>query len=192
MRNQRGSRWSVWSEDSILSIGSKGSILSIGSVGSVLSVGSAGSILSVGAVGSAASAFSALSAGQHGLDALGAVPLVRHGMEVQPRGTAPRLRSEKAASRNHGRRARCAAEDASRSARRKASAMTPWPTTLACSFGPREAGAKSPPGITAGGPAKAAGDVRLDGGPDPGRDLRPGRRREGLHADHIAGPGGAE
>ena len=28
------SRWSLWSEDSFLSIGSKGSILSIGSVGS--------------------------------------------------------------------------------------------------------------------------------------------------------------
>ena len=44
-----GSKWSLWSEDSILSIASKGSVLSIGSVGSVLSIGS---------IASAASAFS--------------------------------------------------------------------------------------------------------------------------------------
>lgn len=50
-RSVPGSRWSLWSEDSLLSIGSKGSVLSVGSVGSVLSiasVGSAGSVLSVG------------------------------------------------------------------------------------------------------------------------------------------------
>ena len=32
------SRWSLWSQDSFLSIGSKGSFLSIGSIGSALSV----------------------------------------------------------------------------------------------------------------------------------------------------------
>src|SRR5438067_360280 len=37
------SRWSLWSEDSLLSIGSRGSLLSIGSVGSVLSIGPIGS-----------------------------------------------------------------------------------------------------------------------------------------------------
>jgi hypothetical protein len=36
------SKWSLCSEDSLLSIGSRGSVLSIGSIGSVLSVGSVG------------------------------------------------------------------------------------------------------------------------------------------------------
>jgi hypothetical protein len=40
-----GSRWSLWSEDSVLSIGSKGSFLSIGSIGSACSIGSVGSFL---------------------------------------------------------------------------------------------------------------------------------------------------
>jgi hypothetical protein len=48
MTDDRGSKWSILSENSILSIGSKGSILSIGSAGSILSVGSAGSFLSLG------------------------------------------------------------------------------------------------------------------------------------------------
>ena len=39
--------WSLWSEDSILSIGSKGSVLSIGSIGSVASMGSLGSAMSL-------------------------------------------------------------------------------------------------------------------------------------------------
>ena len=46
-----GSRWSLWSRDSVLSIGSRNSVLSVGSIGSVLSVGSigfVGSILSIG------------------------------------------------------------------------------------------------------------------------------------------------
>lgn len=48
------SRWSVWSEESILCIGSKGwSLLSIGSVGSVLSISSVGSVASIGSVASA-------------------------------------------------------------------------------------------------------------------------------------------
>jgi hypothetical protein len=55
------SRWSLWSEDSLLSIGSKGSILSIGSAGSILSVGSAGSFLSIFSIGSFSSIGSALS-----------------------------------------------------------------------------------------------------------------------------------
>ena len=38
-----GSRWSLWSWDSVLSIGSRNSILSIGSIGSVLSIGDVGS-----------------------------------------------------------------------------------------------------------------------------------------------------
>jgi hypothetical protein len=46
------SRWSLWSEGSILCIGSKGSLLSIGADGSVLSIGSVGSVLSIGANGS--------------------------------------------------------------------------------------------------------------------------------------------
>ena len=55
------SRWSLWSEDSVLSVGSKGSVLSICSVGSVLSIGSVGSIASVLSIGSAASLGSAMS-----------------------------------------------------------------------------------------------------------------------------------
>ena len=66
MTDDRGSKWSVGSQNSILSIGSKGSILSVGSVGSILSVGSAGSLLSVGSLGSAASVGSILSAGSLG------------------------------------------------------------------------------------------------------------------------------
>src|SRR5262245_61605816 len=56
------SRWSLWSEDSVLSIGSRGSVLSIGSVGSALSVGSVGSFASLLSVGSAFSVASLLSA----------------------------------------------------------------------------------------------------------------------------------
>jgi hypothetical protein len=58
----RPSRWSAWSEDSLLSIGCKSSVLSIGSVGSCLSIGSVGSCLSIASVGSFASAGAALSA----------------------------------------------------------------------------------------------------------------------------------
>ncbi|WP_078954973.1 hypothetical protein [Streptomyces griseus] len=50
-----GSRRSLCSRDSFLSIGSVGSFLSIGSVGSFLSIGSVGSALSIGSVGSALS-----------------------------------------------------------------------------------------------------------------------------------------
>jgi hypothetical protein len=57
-----GSKWSLWSTDSVLSIGSRGSMLSIGSIGSVLSVGSIGSALSALSVGSSASLGSLLSA----------------------------------------------------------------------------------------------------------------------------------
>jgi hypothetical protein len=56
------SRWSLWSEDSLLSIASKGSVLSIGSIGSFLSVGSIGSFASWLSVGSFASGGSAMSA----------------------------------------------------------------------------------------------------------------------------------
>lgn len=58
------SRWSLCSEDSLLSIASKASVLSVGSIGSCLSVGSIGSfgsLLSVGAFFSGGSALSALS-----------------------------------------------------------------------------------------------------------------------------------
>jgi hypothetical protein len=47
-----GSRWSLWSQNSVLSIGSRNSVLSIGSIGSVLSIGSVGSAGSLGSVGS--------------------------------------------------------------------------------------------------------------------------------------------
>jgi hypothetical protein len=56
------SRWSLWSQDSFLSIGSRGSVLSIGSVGSALSVGSVGSFASLFSAGSAFSVLSLLSA----------------------------------------------------------------------------------------------------------------------------------
>jgi hypothetical protein len=56
------SRWSLWSEDSLLSIASKGSVLSIGSIGSFLSVGSIGSVASWLSIGSFASGGSAMSA----------------------------------------------------------------------------------------------------------------------------------
>ena len=59
-----GSRWSLWSRDSVLSIGSRGSVLSVGSIGSVLSVGSvgsAGSIFSIGSFLSVGCLMSALS-----------------------------------------------------------------------------------------------------------------------------------
>lgn len=55
------SRWSLWSEESILSIASRGSILSVGCVGSIASVASAGSICSVLAVASAGSMASIMS-----------------------------------------------------------------------------------------------------------------------------------
>ena len=54
-------RWSVWSDDSLLSIGSKGSLLSIGSVGSLLSIGSVGSALSALSIGSVFSIGSIMS-----------------------------------------------------------------------------------------------------------------------------------
>jgi len=57
-----GSLWSLWSRDSILSVGSDNSILSIGSVGSILSIGSIGSAASALSIGSAASSLSVLSA----------------------------------------------------------------------------------------------------------------------------------
>lgn len=63
---QGSSKWSLWSERSLLSIASSGSVLSIGSVGSVLSVGSIGSALSVFSVGSALSMSSALSSRSRG------------------------------------------------------------------------------------------------------------------------------
>jgi hypothetical protein len=56
-----GSKYSLWSKRSLLSIGSRNSVLSIGSVGSRLSIGSAGSFLSIGCAGSAFSVFSAAS-----------------------------------------------------------------------------------------------------------------------------------
>ncbi len=61
-RNRPRLRWSLWSEDSFLSIGCKGSILSIGSVGSACSIGSIGSFLSAFSIGSALSLGSVLSA----------------------------------------------------------------------------------------------------------------------------------
>jgi hypothetical protein len=48
-------RWSLWSEDSFLSIASTGSVLSIGSVRSALSIGSIGSAASALSIGSFAS-----------------------------------------------------------------------------------------------------------------------------------------
>jgi hypothetical protein len=63
-RSAGGSRWSLWSTDSFLSIASQGSVLSIGSVGSALSIGSigsAGSVLSVGSFASFGSGLSSLS-----------------------------------------------------------------------------------------------------------------------------------
>lgn len=62
----RGSSWSWWSEDLILSIATKGSVLSIGSVG-VAGVGR-----SVGSIGSAASLLSVRSA-----DSVGSAPSAR-------------------------------------------------------------------------------------------------------------------
>lgn len=47
-----GSRWSLWSHDSVLSIASTGSVLSVGSAYSSVSVGSFGSSLSAFSVGS--------------------------------------------------------------------------------------------------------------------------------------------
>ena len=47
-----GSRWSLWSQDSVLSLASRNSLLSVGSVGSVLSIGGIGSAGSLAAVGS--------------------------------------------------------------------------------------------------------------------------------------------
>lgn len=65
MRRARdSSKWSLWSEDSVLSIASKGSVLSVASVGSVLSVGSiasAGSLLSIGSCLSIGSIMSFMS-----------------------------------------------------------------------------------------------------------------------------------
>ena len=50
----------------------------------------------------------------------------------------------------------------------------------------------SAPGGITGRAAEPAGDVRLYGGPDPGGHLGPARRRQRLHADHVASPGHAE
>lgn len=61
MRSNGSSRLSLWSTDSVLSIGSQGSVLSIFSVGSIASIGSIGSAGSILSVGSALSAGSALS-----------------------------------------------------------------------------------------------------------------------------------
>src|SRR5579872_770769 len=55
------SRWSLWSEGSMLSIASKNSFMSIGSIGSAFSVGSVGSFLSAFSIGSAGSVLSLLS-----------------------------------------------------------------------------------------------------------------------------------
>jgi hypothetical protein len=55
------SKWSLWSDESFLSIASKGSVLSIGSVGSACSVGSICSFGSAFCVGSALSVASMLS-----------------------------------------------------------------------------------------------------------------------------------
>ena len=57
------SKWSLWSTNSVLSIGSYDSALSIASVGSFASIGSIGSALSIGSTGSVLSTGSALSAG---------------------------------------------------------------------------------------------------------------------------------
>ncbi len=57
------SKWSLWSEGSLLSVASQGSVLSIGSVGSALSVGSVGSVGSVFSTGSAMAACSLMSRG---------------------------------------------------------------------------------------------------------------------------------
>jgi len=55
------SKWSLWSEGSLLSIASQGSVLSIGSVGSALSIGSVGSVGSAFSIGSAMAACSLMS-----------------------------------------------------------------------------------------------------------------------------------
>ena len=61
MPAERPARLSLWSTDSVLSIGSRGSLLSIGSIGSVASIGSIGSAGSILSVGSALSTGCALS-----------------------------------------------------------------------------------------------------------------------------------
>ena len=55
MTARAASRWSLWSQDSVLSIASRGSVLSIGSVGSCASIGSVGSFASSCSIGSAMS-----------------------------------------------------------------------------------------------------------------------------------------
>jgi hypothetical protein len=55
------SRWSLWSDGSILSIASRGSILSVGSVGSCLSVASVGSAVSAASLLSAGSVLAVMS-----------------------------------------------------------------------------------------------------------------------------------
>lgn len=55
------SGWSLWSQDSLLSIASTGSVLSIDSVGSCASVGSIGSFASLLSIGSSMSTGSVLS-----------------------------------------------------------------------------------------------------------------------------------
>ena len=61
MTSVGSSRLSLWSTDSLCSIGCRGSVLSIASIGSVASVGSIGSVGSVLSVGSALSTGSAMS-----------------------------------------------------------------------------------------------------------------------------------
>lgn len=61
MSGRCSSRWSLWSEDSFLSIASKSSVLSVSSVGSCCSVGSVGSFASCLSVGSACSFGSLMS-----------------------------------------------------------------------------------------------------------------------------------
>ena len=74
----RSSRWSLWSEDSFLSIASRGSVLSIGSIGSVLSIASIGSALSLGSIGSVLSHASVMSAGSNAVADVLPRPPSRH------------------------------------------------------------------------------------------------------------------
>ena len=77
------SRWSLWSHNSLLSIGSSGSVLSVlsvGSAGSLLSAWSAGSVGSIASAGSLASLCSAGSIGSaFSAGSLGAVRGARRG-----------------------------------------------------------------------------------------------------------------
>ena len=77
------SRWSLWSESSVLSIASKGSFLSIGSIGSAFSIGSIGSFFSAFSIGSAGSLFSALSSQVTLVDPVPSCPPVDHGKRAR-------------------------------------------------------------------------------------------------------------